>query len=79
MPVKLYRIVYRKIAVRMLTMNITRRELADRLGISDGTLYNKLCRVTPFTLDEAIKVKEILGMPGTLEAAFERFDVNPGD
>ncbi len=67
-------IVYRKVVARIALLGLTRREVADRLGISYGTLHNKLCAITPFTLTEAIQIKQILGMPGSLEDSFERYD-----
>lgn len=67
-------IIYRKIVARAALLGITRREVADRLGVSYGTLHNKLCGITPFTLNEAIELKNMLAMPGTVEDAFERYD-----
>lgn len=67
-------IVYRKLVARIALLGLTRREVADQLGVSYGTLHNKLCAITPFTLNEAIQIKAMLAMPGTLEDAFERYD-----
>ena len=67
-------IVYRKVVARIALLGLTRREVADRLGVSYGTLHNKLCAITPFTLNEAIEIKQLLSMPGSLEDAFERCD-----
>lgn len=69
-------IVYRKIAARILEQGMTRREVADMLGITYGTLLNKLCAVTAFTLPEAIQIKQILQMDGALEDCFARCDNN---
>ncbi len=68
-------IVYRKVVARIALLGLTRREVADRLGVSYGTLHNKLCAITPFTLNEAIQIKAMLAMPGALEEAFERYDL----
>lgn len=67
-------IVYRKVVARIALLGLTRREVADKLGVSYGTLHNKLCAITPFTLNEAIEIKSLLAMPGSLEEAFERYD-----
>ena len=67
-------IVYRKLVARIALLGLTRREVADQLGVSYGTLHNKLCAITPFTLNEAIQIKAMLGLPGPLEDAFERYD-----
>lgn len=45
-------IVYRKITGRIAEMGLTRRDVADQLGVSYGTLHNKLCAITPFMWDE---------------------------
>ena len=66
-------IVYRKIVARIALLGLTRREVAEQMGVSYGTLHNKLCAVTPFTLDEAIRLKQLLAMPGSLEDGFERY------
>lgn len=66
-------IQYRGIVARLALLGLTKKELADRLGISYGTLHNKLCHVTPFTLDECLQIKQILGLP-EIESAFKRFD-----
>jgi len=70
-------IVYRKLVARIALLGLTRREVADRLGITYGTLHNKLCAITPFTLNEAIQIKALLSIPGTLEDAFQRCDGKP--
>ena len=67
-------IVYRKLVARIALLGLTRRQVADQLGVSYGTLHNKLCAITPFTLNEAIQIKTMLAMPGTLEEAFQRYD-----
>ena len=66
-------IVYRKLVARIALLGLTRREVADQLGVSYGTLHNKLCAVTPFTLDEAIRLKQMLAIPGPLEDAFQPY------
>ena len=64
-------IVYRKVLARIALLGLSQREVADQLGVSYGTLHNKLTAATPFTLDEALRLKAMLEMPGTLEEAFE--------
>ena len=67
-------IVYRKLLARIALLGLTRREVADRMGVSYGTLHNKLCAITPFTLNEALQLKELLGYPGPVEEVFVRYD-----
>ena len=71
---KMDSIVYRKIYAQITLLGLHRHDVAAKLGVSDGTLYNKLCGRTPFTLDEALKIKQILAIPSTIEEAFERYE-----
>ncbi len=67
-------IVYRKLAAHMTYMGMRRRDVADKLGISYGTLHNKLAGVTPWTLDECKAMKTILMIDGPIESWFQRSD-----
>lgn len=71
-------VVYRKISARIALLGLTQRDVAEMMGLSYGTLHNKLCKLTPFTLDEAIQLKQLLGISGSLEDAFERYDKKAG-
>lgn len=67
-------IVYRMVVARIALLGLTRREVAERLGVSYGTLHNKLCAITPFTLDEALALKTLLGVTEPIETMFRRVD-----
>ena len=67
-------IVYRRITAHIELQGLTRRDVADALQISYGTLHNKLCGITPWTLEEALKLKTLLGITATIEEAFKRRD-----
>ena len=67
------RVVFRNVLALMLLVGMTRKEFADVLGISVGTLHNKLNGVTPFTLDEAIKIKQVLKSSKPIEEIFKRY------
>lgn len=41
---------------------ITKNELAERMGIGRSALYAKLGGQTPWLLDEAVKLAELLGI-----------------
>lgn len=60
-------IVYRKVAALITEMGYTRRTVADLLGVSYGTLHNKLCAITPFTWEEVLLLVEILDYKGSIE------------
>ena len=68
------KIIYRKIVARMALMNLSKAELAGRVGISYSTLQNKLCGVSDFTLSEALHIKQLLNFPDTLEDIFVRYE-----
>ena len=53
-------IVYRRIAGRIAELGLTRRDVADQLGVSYGTLHNKLCAITPFLWDEVRTLAALL-------------------
>jgi len=66
------RVVYRKVLARMALMDVSKTEVAQRLGVSYSTLQNKLCGVTDFTLTEALSIKSLLSSPEPLEDMFQR-------
>ncbi len=47
------------------------QEIAAILNISRSGLYNKMHGLAPFTLDEAIKLKEVLRAPIPIEKLFK--------
>ena len=47
------------------------QEIARILNISRSCLYNKMHGLAPFTLDEAIKLKEVLRAPIPIEVLFK--------
>ena len=67
-------VVYRKLVARIAMLGLSRREVADHLGVTYGTLHNKLCAHTPFTLNEAISLRRLLGLNEPLEELFRRAD-----
>lgn len=66
------KMVYRKLLARMALMDISKTEVAQRIGVSYTTLYNKLCGVTDFTLSEALLIKNLLSCEEALEDIFQR-------
>ena len=41
--------------------NVTKKSLADKLGCTDVSLYNKLNGITQFTLEEAFVLADTIG------------------
>lgn len=68
-------IVYRQIAARIALMGYTRRTVADLLGVSYGTLHNKLRAITPFSWTEVLQLANILAYQGDLRELMLRSDV----
>ena len=65
-------IIYRGVAAELVRQGKTRKEAADHLGISMGTLANKLRGITPFTLDEAVALRDWLDLSCAVETLFEK-------
>lgn len=63
---------YRRIAARMALLGLSRADVARLLDISYSTLRHKLLDESPFTLDEALRLKRALCITTPLEVAFER-------
>ena len=68
------KIVYRKLAARMTLLALKKTEVAKMLGISYSSLRNKLCGVSDFTLPEALRLKQLLCVTGSLEELFEKYE-----
>lgn len=72
MPSK--RIIYRKITARMEEMGFMRNQVCELLGISYGTMHNKLCGITPWIYSEVVMLHDILEYPGTIEDMMTKKD-----
>lgn len=62
--------MYKQVEVALLISNISKKELAKKLGISYNTLLLKLRGVSKFTLDEAFMVKGLLGLEESIDELF---------
>ena len=62
--------MFERIVARLAQQSLTERELAQKLGMGYETLLCKLGGRRPFTLDEAVRLKEVLGLPDSIEALF---------
>ena len=69
-------IVYRRVRALMFMRDITIAEFAEKLGISKSALFNKLHGEAPFTLEEALKIKAILGTDEPIERLFAHEEDN---
>jgi plasmid maintenance system antidote protein VapI len=65
--------MYRHIASQLILSGISKRELAEKLGISFDSLNKKLISKSDFTLDEAIELKRLLNTNASIEMLFSCF------
>jgi len=63
--------MYERIEAQIVLSGISKRELANRIGISYNTLNIKLNGKSAFTLDEAVKIKKEIKAIEPVEALFD--------
>lgn len=63
--------MYRNLEAELKRYNITRKQLADALGINVATMSNKLTRYGRLKLCEAIKIQSTFFPGMTIEYLFE--------
>ena len=63
--------MYPNLRAEMARRNISLQDIADGLGITRVALSNKINGKTFFTLPEARKVKQIIGIEMPIETLFE--------
>jgi len=59
----------------MIRANITRKNMAQKLGVSYNTMSNKINNLKPFTREEMFKIKEILKSKLSLDLLFKLEEV----
>lgn len=62
--------MHTRITARLKQQGLTTRELAVRLGMRCDMLQYKLDGTVTFTLDEAVRLREVLGLPDSIESLF---------
>ena len=65
--------MYRNVKAEMTRRGITLETLAQQLGVTIGTLSNKLNGKQPLTFNEAKKIKSELAVDIPLEELFEEY------
>lgn len=61
---------YINLEAEMVRKGLSKKDIAETLGIKIATVYNKLSGKHPFTLDEAFKIKSKHFPEFTLEYLF---------
>lgn len=63
-------VLFKNLEVEIFSKGASKKELANDLGISYGTFLCKLSGKYPFTLDEALQIKNILMSDVSIEELF---------
>lgn len=66
--------MYRILRAEMFRVNISVKELAMKIDITERSLRNKINGITDFTITEACKIRPIISPNMTLEDLFKKFD-----
>ena len=64
--------MFENIEMIIFKKRLSKKELAESLGMTYNTFLLKLNGKATFTLDEAMKLKDILGSPLSIEELFDR-------
>ena len=64
--------MYKNVKAQIILSGLSRKDLAQKLGIQYNTLNHKLSGKSVFTLDEAMAIKRILGSNIPIEQLFEK-------
>lgn len=63
--------MYRELLGEMVKKGLTKKRLAEKLGVTEKTLFNKLNGKTDFTWNEVKKIRNIVSPTSSLEKLFE--------
>ncbi|MBD5498486.1 MAG: helix-turn-helix transcriptional regulator [Lachnospiraceae bacterium] len=63
--------MYRLLEARLVYKGISKKQLAEGIHMSYGTILSKMTGRSKFTLDEAIRIKEYLEEEISVEELFE--------
>jgi len=64
--------MYKKLEARLVLIGMTKKKLAEKLGITYNTLLLKLRGENCFTLDEALAIRKIIKADETIEDLFTK-------
>ena len=63
--------MYRELLGEMVKKGLTKKRLAEKLGVTEKTLFNKLNGKTDFTWNEVKRIRSIVSPTSSLEKLFE--------
>lgn len=64
--------MYKRVEAQIILSGMSKKEIAQCLGISYNTLNLKLSGKSSFSLDEAMEIKRILQAEDAVERLFEK-------
>ena len=64
--------MFESIEMIIFKKRLSKKEIAESLGMTYNTFFLLLNGKATFTLDEAMKLKDILGSPLSIEELFDR-------
>lgn len=68
--------MYLNLKTEMMKMGITIEEIASKLGLTRGTIFNKIEGKTPLTYDEAMAIKDQFFPYADLQWLFKKINRN---
>lgn len=68
--------MYKNLQSKMAREGVTQRSIADYLGIHENSVGNKVLGKSPFTIEEAFKIKEKFFPDSDLLYLFKRFSTD---
>lgn len=67
--------MYRELLGEMVKKGVSRKILAEKMGITEKTLFNKLTGKTEFTWSEVKIIRNLVSPEKTLEELFKTCDL----
>lgn len=67
--------MYLQLLGELIKKGITKKSLANQIGVAEKTLFNKLNGKTDFTFSEIKKIRDIVAPGKSLDELFEKTEV----
>ena len=63
--------MYRRVEAQMILSGFSKKTLAEKIGMRYNTLFLKMNGTSKFTLDEALKIREVINATESVEVLFD--------